>query len=216
MRTLIINLLATGLLLFGASSASAFALYATLNPGSSSTATILAPSSLVILDVYLDADPGLGFLAVALTWDDDGILNYEPGASSMPSYVLYNYTSKGVTQKLVPNVNPPGYWNGINVPGKVQINIEYLEPAFNSTGASGTGIWLATIVFHVAAIGDGLSTIDLTLNANGTIVEAFTLDEKGNTPTTGTFTVETIPEPTTALLIGFGLVGLALAGRRQD
>jgi len=217
MRTLIINLLATALLLFGATSASAFALNAQLNPGSAATTGIVAPSDLVIVDVYLDADPGLGFLSVALLYDDDGILVYEPGASSMPTYILYT-GGKGATY-LIPNINPPALWGGVQQPGKKQIQIDYLEQALGSATASGTGIWIATIVFHVAAVGDGQSTIDLTLLSNGSnIVEAYGVNITSTVPTTGTFVANTatIPEPTTALLIGFGLVGLTLAGRRQD
>jgi len=213
MRTLIINLLATAVLLLGATSASAMALYATSNTDLSG---ILSPSDTVTVDVYLDADPGLGFLTVALLYDDDGILSYVPGSSSNPSYILYT-GGKGATY-LVPLTTPPAPWGGIQQPGKQQINIAYYENAFGSATASGNGIWLASIVFHVDAIGDGQSIIDLTLNANGTIVEAYTVDVSGTTTTSGQFIVNTavVPEPTTALLIGFGLVGLTLAGRRQD
>ena len=85
MRILIINLLATALLLFGATSASAFAFTAT--QGGADLSGVVAPSDTVTINVYLDADPGSQFLTVALTYDDDGILAYEPGSSTMPTYI---------------------------------------------------------------------------------------------------------------------------------
>ena len=158
MRTLIINLLATALLLFGASSAGAWGLNMSLNPGSVAEGTV-AVSDFVVVDVYLDAEPGLGFLGVAVVWDDDGMLVYEPGLSTMPTYILYT-GGKGATY-LIPNVSPPAIWGGANQPGNQQINIEYLENAFGSATATGNGIWLATLVFHVASLGDGGATVTL-------------------------------------------------------
>ena len=64
MRILIVNLLATALLLFGASTAGAFALNMTVNPMGGQTTEALLTSDFVIVDVYLDADPGLGFLTI--------------------------------------------------------------------------------------------------------------------------------------------------------
>jgi hypothetical protein len=217
MRTLIINLLATALLLFGASSASAFAVNMVLNPGSADTSTVLAPSDVVILDIYLDADPGLGLIQLAVLYDDDGVVNYEQGLSTMPTYILYT-GGKGATY-LVPLASPPPLWGGNQQPGKKQVNVAFNENALGYATASGNNIWIATLVFHVAAIGDGQSTIELTLLGNGsTIITANGQNISDQVPVGGTFVVNTtsVPEPTTALLIGFGLVGLTLAGRRQS
>jgi hypothetical protein len=89
MRTPIVNLLAAALLLFGASTASAFALNMRVSPRSVQPSTPLAPSSLVIVDIYLDADPGLGFLSVAVVFGDNGTLVYERDMSFNPSYLLF-------------------------------------------------------------------------------------------------------------------------------
>jgi hypothetical protein len=216
MRILIVNLLATALLLFGASTASAFALSATLNPGMSpaTAATPLAVSDFVIVDVYLDADPGLGFLSVAVVYDDNDTLRYERGLSTTASYVLYAPGAGASSATyLIPNANPPLYWGGLNQPGKRQVNVDFLEQALGSATGTGNGIWLATLVFH--AVGNGNNYMELSLLANGTIVEAYTNDVKGLTSVSGGFPPY-VPEPTTALLIGFGLVGLTVAGRRKD
>ena len=106
MRTLIVNLLATALLLFGASSASAFALTMTVNPGSVTPGTPLLASDFIIVDVYLDADPGLGFLSVAIVYDDNGTIVYEPGLSTTASYVLYAPGAGTANATyLIPNAN---------------------------------------------------------------------------------------------------------------
>jgi len=209
MRTLITTLLATAMLIFGAASASAYALTAQLNPGSDATGAA-SPSDQIIIDVYLDAEAGLGFLGFGVVWDDNGSIAYDQSASSVPTYILYA-GGKPATY-LIPNIAPPGYWGGINLPGKAQVQVEYFEVGFGSASASGTGIWVATLVFHVTGAGGGV--IDLTLGANGAIVESYGNNVTSTTTTSGSFTL--IPEPTTALLIGFGLAGLALAGRRQD
>jgi hypothetical protein len=218
MRTLIINLLATALLLLGASSASALGFQMELNPGSITPSTELVGSQFVIVDIYMDAGPGLGFITVSILWDDIGILEYNaanPG-TNMPSYILYTPGAGTASATyMIPNVNPPNYWNGINQPGKRQVQIEYLEPAFGSATATANHLWIATVVFHVT--GPGVVDMNLTLNANGTIVESYTNDVAGSYTTTGAFTFgHAVPEPTTALLIGFGLVGLTMAGRRKD
>jgi hypothetical protein len=210
-------LLATALLLFGASSASAWAINAQLNPGSIPENVPISASDLIIIDLYLDADAGLGFLGVALLYDDNGIISYgspSKNLSTMPSYILL---APGVgttaTTYVIPLVNPPNTWNGINQPGKKQVNVEYLEAALGSTPATGNNIWIGSIVFHVT--GPGLAQLDVTLGAEGTIVEAYTNQVASQTAVSGSFTFG-VPEPTTAMLIGFGLVGLAMAGRRKD
>jgi hypothetical protein len=210
-------LLATALLLFGASSASAWAINAQLNPGSIPENVAISASDLVIIDLYLDADAGLGFLGVALLYDDNGVLAYGPGTnglSTMPSYILFTPTvGTSPATYVIPLVDPPNTWNGVNQPGKKQVNVEYLEAALGSATATGSNIWIGSIVFHVT--GPGIVNLDVTLNAEGTIVEAYTNQVAGSTPVTGSFTFG-VPEPTTAMLIGFGLVGLAMAGRRKD
>lgn len=191
--TLLLTVLACSI----ASGAGAFGLDMRLNPASADPANLLEPGDDVVVDVYLDAEPGLEFLGLAVIFDDDEILSYDPGSSSMPTYILYNAGSGTFLEPNVvnPGVDPPHYWNGINLPGKRQIIIEYLEPSFRSALASGTNIWITTLTFPVTQIGDGDSTLELTLDAPATIAQAFGEDVKGLTTTTGAFTISTLPPP---------------------
>jgi hypothetical protein len=66
-------------------------------------------------------------------------------------------------------------------------------------------------------VGDGSTTLDLSLSAGGTIVRANGINVTSSTQANGSFTFLTaIPEPTTALLIGSGvLVATLFAPRRR-
>jgi hypothetical protein len=231
MRTLIINLLATALLLFGAASASAFAVNMTINPGSVSTGVALSASDQIILDVYLDAPTaGLFIVNPAVLFDDTAGVAFErfpgplatPNGSTNPTYILFS--GGKVPKFLVPVQTPLNQWAGFNQPGKKQISVEYIENALLSTPATGNNIWIGTIVFHVTpAYAGGELDFDLALLGNGstgmqTQVGGFPVDVQGSTTVSGSyvFGLPVVPEPTTALLIGFGLVGLTLAGRRQS
>jgi hypothetical protein len=84
----------------GASGAGAFGLSMAWNPASKADPDgVVGLGETVILDIYLDADPGLEAIAVAVLFDDDDIgfnLDFQPGASSLPSYILYT-GGKGAT-----------------------------------------------------------------------------------------------------------------------
>lgn len=222
MRILTLNLLAAALLLFGATSASAFA----INMNARGATSSLSASSTVTLDVFLDADPGLTFLGINVLASDTNILTYSvadsvaspagggAGAGPYPSYILYT-AGKGSTI-LYPQQTPAWLNWPAPPPGEEQVNINYAEPAFGSASASGTGIWIATMVWHIDQ--DFTSTsVYLSLTAGGGILQtgATVIPPSAVALSAPVVLTGTLPEPTTAMLIGLGVLGLGIAGRRR-
>ncbi len=217
MRLLITNLLATAMLLFGAASASAYAMsMSTTYDGVS----ILGPSDTVTVQIFLDTQGNPdGIIAFSMGVEfDPGVLAYDQGASSSATYMLY-------VNGKTPYITPLGCCaggSGPNVWGLApqQVNIDWGSTALGtgSVAPGAGGGLLATLVFHVVGAGDGVGEIFFNYQSN-----------RGNTFAVGTGVVEVIdqvalsggpinvltPEPTTALLVGLGLVGLGVAGRRR-
>lgn len=229
MRFSKINLLAVALLVFVAGNATAFELggVAPYNitmqvkgPNDTLTvyneATVLSPSDTVTVEVYLDAnDPGLQGLSVALLWDDTGTVDYVPGSTTMASYILYT-GGKGATY-LIPNANPPLYWNGIPIPGKRQTNIEFVEPSLSAAPATETNIWLASVVMMVVGPGPLSGTNQLTMSfaPNGTIVRSSDMDVKGLSTVTNPDVTLNLPEPSAALLAVVAVSTIGFVRRRR-
>jgi hypothetical protein len=217
MRLLITNLLATALLLFGAASASAYAMSMTSNYDGVS---ILAPSQTVTVQVYLDTQGNAdGIIAFSMGVEfDPNVLAYDQGASSSATYLIYVNGKTPYITPLPPGAGGPGVW-GL---APEQVNIDWASTALGTgtpaPGNTAGSELLATLVFHVIGVGDGVGDIFFNYQSN-----------RGNTFAVGTGVVEVIdqvllggspinvltPEPTTALLVGLGLVGLGVAGRRR-
>jgi hypothetical protein len=217
MRLLITNLLATAMLLFGAASASAYAMNLTSNYDGVS---ILSPSDTVTVQVWLDTQGNPdGIIAFSMGVEfDPGVLAYDQGASSSETYLLY---VNGKTPYLTPLGCCAG-GSGPNVWGLAteQVNIDWGSTALGSAGtATGTGGGLlATLVFHVVDPGDGVGDIFVnwdTQRGNTFAVTSGAVNIMDQVSSSGTPIAVLTPEPTTALLVGLGLVGLGVAGRRR-
>ena len=226
MRILTTNLLAAALLLFGAASASAFA----VNMVASTPTTGLTTSDNVIVDVFLDSDGPITIFSVAVVNSDPSALLYDGAASAalptnpaagtfggsngnQSSYILYETVGRA-TNYLKPAQNPFETFPLAGEPGEL-VNINYNENALGTTNATGTGVYIATLLFHIVA---DFTTANLSLAfTTSNLIQAGTVVVDPNliglsAPITLTGVV---PEPTTALLIGLGVLGLGFAGRRR-
>lgn len=121
-----------------------------------------------------------------------------------------------------PGVNLPGMGNAFSpiVGGHDFLDeaagiVEGFDQATTATGCIGCTVTLGSIQFHVVApVGDASALDDVV--ATGTVLSAL-----ATTPTVFAVTAgaeveaNTVPEPTTALLVVGGLLGLGYAGRRS-
>ncbi|MFP6630580.1 MAG: PEP-CTERM sorting domain-containing protein, partial [Myxococcota bacterium] len=142
-------------------------------------------------------------------------------SGAQASYILYSPGGgRGLPPVyLVPLQSP--YWLNFppETPGTEQVNINFTEPAFNTTVATGTGIYVATMVFHVVAAFTS-ETLSLAFTSSNLIQSGVTVVDPALIGLSAPITLTghagpPVPEPTTAMLIGLGILGLGLAGRRQ-
>ena len=220
MRLLKINLLALALVLFGAMSASAYQL--SLVP-TTNTAGV-AVGDIISFDVFLDTEgaSGIQLFTSALVFDPT-VVQYRPDLSQTEDYYPLYAPAAGkgtVPTWLVPTANPSELWVA-PLPGTEQIEFSFTEVNLGFTVATATNVYLGTLAFE--AVGPGTSegywgfqfptdtgVFRVSDGAGGAVNVA---DTEAFAP--GSATMSVIPEPTTALLVGLGLVGLGVAGRRR-
>ena len=224
MRIFVCNLLATALLVFSASSASALAI--SLGGASGNTTNLSQVSVTVSIDT--EGTTGIVTLSVGVLFDD-AQLSYNIGNSSTTSYTLYNT----VTNPKTGVVGPGTYLNAASSCGGSylqptagagcelrigttnQVNVDFISTSFPTAGTTGgtTGL-MATLVFDVIGT-SGPAAISLSLTSPGNVIG----DANGGAiaaTTSGSGSINIVPEPTTALLVGLGLAGLGIAGRRRE
>ena len=215
MRLLMTNLLATALVLFGATTASAFSTSMTSDYNGTD---VLGIGDTVNVEIFFDATAkGVQFYTVGILWDS-AIFAYVPQSNAsvgVPTYLLYGTIGAGMTAmttSVVPLQDPWLQWPGATPPGFSQVNIAWYDPSF--AGAGGTGlVKVGEIQLQVIGLGDGLGEIQVSSALSSSILQVF--DAQVANPTSGDFAVIT-PEPTTAVLVGLGLLGLGVAGRRRS
>ena len=228
MRILITNLLAVALLLFGAASASAFA----VNMVAQGSTSSLTTSNNVIVDVFLDSDGPITIFSVAVVNSNPSVILYDGAASAalptnpeaggfggsngnQSSYILYEAVGRS-SNYLKPAQTPYFLTFPPEFAGTEQVNVNYNENALGTTNATGEGVYIATLLFHVVA-DFAEETLQLAftssnlIQAGTTIIPASTIGLSIPITLFGT----AVPEPTTAMLIGLGILGLTVAGRNR-
>ena len=217
MRLLKINLLATALVLFGAFSASAYQL--SLVP-TTPTQNVL-PGALISFDVFLDTEgeSGITLFSSALIFDPT-VVQYRPDLSDAEDYFpLYapGAVKGGAPTYLEPTFDPPALWVA-PLPGTEQVNVDFIETNLGNTVATATNLLLATLTFEALAPGTtaGVAYWGFAPPTNTGVFSVNTVDVSGTLAfAPGDPVMSVIPEPTTDLLVGLGLVGLGVAGRRR-
>jgi hypothetical protein len=266
MRTLIINMLAAALLLFGAGSAGAFSINHTTSYDGFSE---LEVSDTVTVHVFIDTQgagssagdtgPGLSNLSVGVVFTNPNLVytagpnlpgsgshtynslnyfyppyNYGPYITasyngSQSAYLLYSYPQPATGAfpgngggYMVAQQTPWQTWPA-PPPGYGQVNLNWVPPStypnppdFSQQVRASSNTWLGSIVLHVAALGP--AQVAAGVFVDGTCCSVRTGDgtEHRAVTTVDAPTTINLPEPTIALLLGIGLLGLGLAGRRQD
>ncbi len=199
MRLFIVNLLAAGFVLIGtAANAATFTAVA--------SATTVNIGDLVQIDLFLDATDGGAVTSTSTQVGHDASAVYQVGSGS----------------------NPPGLYCIVELPpdnpclGGAEIiaggETQSLSPTetlmgsyFNLNGAAvdSPNELFGSAVFQMTAAGQITFTPEFGTGQG--------LNGAGGVPIPTSFvgvTVNVIPEPTTALLMGVGLLGLGVAGRR--
>ena len=212
MRLLKINLLAAALMLFSVSIASASSI--TLVPTTPTNPVNVGDT--VSFDIVADiTDINVLVFGVGVLFDPN-VLTYEPGQSGASgTYILYSVGAGSVpTTWLKPQADPWQIWAGSKPAGLEQVNVNWIAQTFvDNVGsqATGTGILLGNISF--TASGPGATDVALSFDVGGTIFNVGGDDVSAGVPVNSVPVV--VPEPTTALLVGLGMVGLGVAGRRR-
>ena len=160
------------MLLFGAVPSSAFG----ISMVARGNTNLLSTSDVVTVDVFLDSDGPVSIVSVAVVNSSPAAVRYDgPASAALPvhpgagtfgnstgaqsSYILYEPLARG-SNYLVPwqasyfLTYPP------ETPGTEQINVAYHERILGTTHATGSNIYVATLVFHVL---QDFSIADLTL-----------------------------------------------------
>ena len=204
MRLLITNLLASALLIFGAASAHAFATTMTSNY---SNGTVLGVGDTVEVTVNFDSEGAadISLLSVSVLFNDT-IFSWDGGTS--PTYALYVSGGKG-NSYLIPATTNLTLRTGTSD----QILLDWQNTALPGGNRDPGQFDMAVLSFTVQDLGAGVASFTLSNSSPGNVLQL----SDGSNPVnaiSGDFDVVT-PEPTTALLVGLGLAGLGVAGRRR-
>jgi hypothetical protein len=211
MRLFKTNMLAVALLLFGAASASAFATNMT-----TSYAPGMTVSDSFTVTVNFDTEGAIGTMLLSVGVEfDTTYLAYQGTTSG--SYLLYSpFVSMAQPAAwLSPAPSNGGIWGGTSPAPPIQkVNLDWISNGFPSAGtyiSSDDDAYadaLGILTFHIIA--DGAHSLDLSTSGNGNVLQ---LGDASIVTNTAGPSINIVPEPSTALLIGLGLVGLGVAGR---
>jgi hypothetical protein len=213
MRLFKTNMLAVALLLFGAASASAYATNMT-----TSYAPGLTVSDSFTVSVHFDTEGASNVMLLSVGVEFDTTYLQYMGATS-GSYMLYSAAVPMVQVAAWLNPAPSNgvIWGGASPAPPIQkVNLDWISNGFpfggtyQTTAGDAYSDVLGQLTFHIIA--DGAHSLDVITAGNGNVLQLGDASQVANTPGPS---IEIVPEPSTALLIGLGLVGLGVAGRKN-
>jgi hypothetical protein len=218
------SVLASVAMLFAASTASALVTFTTTQ----SSYDNLNPGDEITIDIRI-SNPGggnvFGVGGAAFGWDN-GVVNFVSGSSV--TEVLHNQCFTGVVcisgltnQASGPRSEGPATPGSgrnvqiVNAIGTTPTTGAASDQSPGLDGAIGGGDAQFRLVFRAAA--PGVTTIQIGTNIDDPILGNAVIGDGGaaSNAANASVTVSVVPEPGTALLMGLGLAGLAMAGRRE-
>jgi hypothetical protein len=203
MRLFTINTLTVALVLFGASSASAVNVFL-----GTPSATSINVGETVSIQFRLDTEGATDVTSVFTSiFADPAVLGFSSGAS--PLNILYNTSNfealSRVSQPVaVVDPNDPAPVGGVHA-------ANFATPTPTGSGLASANQILASVTF--VGVAPGSTVISAAALPGDTITRSTVAVAYTTGPDSALITV--VPEPGTALLMGLGLAGLGLAGRRN-
>jgi PEP-CTERM motif len=207
MRLLIINLVAVALLLSSAVSASAISMFfSNLQALGGADLNALNAGDQISIQLRMDTEGETQITSVFNSLGvDPGLLSFVSGTS--PGQILFNTsTFEGVARVSQPALNPG------DPAGQVRAaNFAAAGPS----GVSSANQLLATVIFEAVAGAGGTTSVTQIVTVGDDVTVGGVVSAYTPAAASGPITVLPIPEPGTALLMGLGLAGLGVAGRRR-
>jgi len=203
MRLFVVKLLMVGLLLFSASSASAIAL--SLHATSPISVTI---GETVTMELRLDTEGETNITSVFASVSNSGPAAFSFTSGTSPAQILFNASIvEGVFRVSQPVDGVPG-----DAPGRVRAaNFATSNPT--GSGISSANQLLAKLTFTPDAAGLAYLSPLLIVGSDEVTVNQIDVTSSVRISSSPVRLDTAVPEPSTALLMGLGLAGLAGAGR---